>query len=224
MVHLLRGDVREAPTSERSFLAGETESVFEITDWSTRNVDHHGFEDTFRKSRSGLKRPAHDESIFQGGLVIFLPCSQDFKAQLFIEISCGQVGGTDFQKNIHRTISLDGLDNTAHDRFSDPFFPKIRMKGEVRDLNLLLDLPVDDVPDHPLEDPVDDHIGKGNTSICDLARECGGSPRVLEGYVLDLQNERDVLFLHPFQEKEILGGLAVFNRFPPLEISENTEA
>jgi len=30
------GDVREAPTTERSFLAGETESVFAITDWETR--------------------------------------------------------------------------------------------------------------------------------------------------------------------------------------------
>jgi hypothetical protein len=28
MGHLLEGDVREAPTSERSFLAGETERVF----------------------------------------------------------------------------------------------------------------------------------------------------------------------------------------------------
>ncbi len=27
------------------FLAGETESVFEITNWSTRNVIHHGFGD-----------------------------------------------------------------------------------------------------------------------------------------------------------------------------------
>jgi hypothetical protein len=25
------------------FLAGETESVFEITNWSTQNVIHHGF-------------------------------------------------------------------------------------------------------------------------------------------------------------------------------------
>jgi len=30
MVHLSRGDVREAPTSGRSFLAGETERVFDI--------------------------------------------------------------------------------------------------------------------------------------------------------------------------------------------------
>jgi hypothetical protein len=30
MVHLREGDMREAPTSERSFLAGETESVFDI--------------------------------------------------------------------------------------------------------------------------------------------------------------------------------------------------
>jgi len=30
MVHLPMGDVREAPTSERSFLAGETERVFDI--------------------------------------------------------------------------------------------------------------------------------------------------------------------------------------------------
>jgi hypothetical protein len=29
MVHLLKGDVREASMSERSFLAGETERVFE---------------------------------------------------------------------------------------------------------------------------------------------------------------------------------------------------
>jgi hypothetical protein len=29
MRHLLKGEVREAPTSERSFLAGETERVFE---------------------------------------------------------------------------------------------------------------------------------------------------------------------------------------------------
>jgi hypothetical protein len=43
MAHLPRGDVREAPTTERSFLAGETESVFEITNWNTRNVTHHGF-------------------------------------------------------------------------------------------------------------------------------------------------------------------------------------
>ncbi|MGB6338886.1 MAG: hypothetical protein WBF32_03855 [Candidatus Aminicenantaceae bacterium] len=30
MVHLLEGDVREAPSSERSFLAGEIERVFDI--------------------------------------------------------------------------------------------------------------------------------------------------------------------------------------------------
>jgi hypothetical protein len=30
------GDVREAPTTERSFLAGETESVLAITNWDTR--------------------------------------------------------------------------------------------------------------------------------------------------------------------------------------------
>ena len=30
------GDVREVPTTERSFLAGETESVFVITNWDTR--------------------------------------------------------------------------------------------------------------------------------------------------------------------------------------------
>ena len=30
MGHLPEGDVREAPTSERSFLAGETERVFDI--------------------------------------------------------------------------------------------------------------------------------------------------------------------------------------------------
>jgi len=45
MAHLPEGDVREAPTSERSFLAGETERVFEITNWNTRNVIHHGFGD-----------------------------------------------------------------------------------------------------------------------------------------------------------------------------------
>jgi hypothetical protein len=47
MVHLLRGDVRKAPMTERSFLAGETEHVFEITNWNTRNVIHHGFGDTY---------------------------------------------------------------------------------------------------------------------------------------------------------------------------------
>jgi hypothetical protein len=30
------GDVREAPTSDGSFLAGETECVFAITNWDTR--------------------------------------------------------------------------------------------------------------------------------------------------------------------------------------------
>jgi hypothetical protein len=47
MVYLSEGDVREAPTSERSFLAGETERnfVFEITNWNTRNFIHHGFGD-----------------------------------------------------------------------------------------------------------------------------------------------------------------------------------
>jgi hypothetical protein len=38
MVHLPEGDVREAPTIERSFLAGETERVFEITNWNIQNV------------------------------------------------------------------------------------------------------------------------------------------------------------------------------------------
>ncbi len=44
MVYLLKG-VREAPMSERSFLAGETESVFEITNWNTQNVIHYGYRD-----------------------------------------------------------------------------------------------------------------------------------------------------------------------------------
>ena len=35
MVHLPWGDVREAPTIERSFHAGETESVFEPHDRAT---------------------------------------------------------------------------------------------------------------------------------------------------------------------------------------------
>jgi hypothetical protein len=40
MVHLPYGDVREAPTSERSFIAGEaeTEFRFEITNWDTRTA------------------------------------------------------------------------------------------------------------------------------------------------------------------------------------------
>jgi hypothetical protein len=37
MGHLPKGDVRESPTSERSFLAGETERVFEAYDLITRN-------------------------------------------------------------------------------------------------------------------------------------------------------------------------------------------
>jgi len=47
MGHLPWGDVREAPTTERSFLAGETERVFEITNWNTRNVMHHDFGDAY---------------------------------------------------------------------------------------------------------------------------------------------------------------------------------
>jgi hypothetical protein len=37
LVHLPREDVREAPTTKQSFLAGETERdfVFEITNWDT---------------------------------------------------------------------------------------------------------------------------------------------------------------------------------------------
>ena len=38
------------PGAERSFLAGETESVFEITNWNTRNVIHHGFGDVCVKT------------------------------------------------------------------------------------------------------------------------------------------------------------------------------
>jgi len=45
MAHLSEEDVREAPTTERSFLAGETESVFETTNWNSRNVIHQGFGD-----------------------------------------------------------------------------------------------------------------------------------------------------------------------------------
>jgi hypothetical protein len=45
MEHLPLGDVREASTIERSFLAGETESVFEITNWNFRIIIHHGFGD-----------------------------------------------------------------------------------------------------------------------------------------------------------------------------------
>ncbi|MGB3861087.1 MAG: hypothetical protein WA915_03315 [Candidatus Aminicenantaceae bacterium] len=38
-----RGDVREAPTSERSFLAGETERVFDIINMIIQSTIHHGF-------------------------------------------------------------------------------------------------------------------------------------------------------------------------------------
>jgi hypothetical protein len=46
--HLLGGDLREASTVERSFLAGETDRnfVFEIINWKFQNVIHHGFENT----------------------------------------------------------------------------------------------------------------------------------------------------------------------------------
>ncbi len=47
--HLPVGDVREASTIERSFLAGETESVFEITNWSTRNTCHHDIKNASSK-------------------------------------------------------------------------------------------------------------------------------------------------------------------------------
>ncbi len=33
--------MRGEPATEQSFLAGETESVFEITNWNTQNVIHH---------------------------------------------------------------------------------------------------------------------------------------------------------------------------------------
>jgi len=36
MVYLPEGDMREAPTSELNFLAGETERVFQVTNWDTR--------------------------------------------------------------------------------------------------------------------------------------------------------------------------------------------
>jgi hypothetical protein len=47
MVHLTGGDVKEVPTIERSFLAGETSRnfVFEITNWNFRIIIHHGFGD-----------------------------------------------------------------------------------------------------------------------------------------------------------------------------------
>jgi hypothetical protein len=45
MRHLPQGDVREAPAIERSFLAGETERVFEITNWKSRDDINHGFGD-----------------------------------------------------------------------------------------------------------------------------------------------------------------------------------
>ncbi len=43
MGHLPKGGVREAPTSERSFLAGETERVCEPPIGSPGNAFHHGF-------------------------------------------------------------------------------------------------------------------------------------------------------------------------------------
>lgn len=45
MGHPPKGDVREAPKSERSFLSGETEHVFATTNRITRIVFYHGFED-----------------------------------------------------------------------------------------------------------------------------------------------------------------------------------
>jgi hypothetical protein len=47
--HLPVGDLREASTIERSFLAGEIECVFEITNWSTRNTCHHGIKNASSK-------------------------------------------------------------------------------------------------------------------------------------------------------------------------------
>jgi hypothetical protein len=47
MGHFPREDVREASTIERSFLAGETERVFAITNWNSRKVIHHGYGDAY---------------------------------------------------------------------------------------------------------------------------------------------------------------------------------
>jgi hypothetical protein len=47
MVYLPRGDVSEAPTSERSFLAGETEAEFRFRNHQLGHLDviHHGIGD-----------------------------------------------------------------------------------------------------------------------------------------------------------------------------------
>jgi len=148
------------------------------------------------ESGANLKRPAHDEGIFQGALVIVFPGSQDFKSQFIIERPCGEIGGTNLQKNIHSSISLDRFDDPAHNSLSDSLSPKIRMNGKVTDLNLFLYLPVDDVPDNPLNYPVNDHIWKGNAFVYDLARKCGESPRSLEGNIFNFQNAGNVLLLH----------------------------
>jgi hypothetical protein len=44
MEHLPEGEVREA-RNRAKFPAGETERIFEITNWNFRYVIHHGFGD-----------------------------------------------------------------------------------------------------------------------------------------------------------------------------------
>ena len=53
MAHLLEGDVREAPTSERSFLAGETETEFRFRNYTLITI-------TIKEKALGIMRAIAD--------------------------------------------------------------------------------------------------------------------------------------------------------------------
>jgi hypothetical protein len=50
------GEMRGQPGSERSFLAGETERVFAVTNWNFRSIFHHGFGNASHQKRRFDKR------------------------------------------------------------------------------------------------------------------------------------------------------------------------
>ena len=99
------------------------------------------------------------------------------------------------------------------DVLTDAHAPELRMDGDVVDLSLVGDHPIDDVPDHPVERVVDDDGRKRNRAVLDLAAESALVPRVRERLPLDVHDGGDVTHLHPPEMVEFFVEISFFYFF-----------
>lgn len=155
---------------------------------------------------------AEGEGVFGRVCVVASSHAHHPEPELSVEVEGGHVGWPDFESDEPCPPPSHELDDLLQDRLADPQAPEVRMDGDVVDLNVLADLPKDDVADDLVERRMNDHERKGYRPVLDFTVEGAFVPWVGEGVIFYGQDRRQVLHVHPPQEIKLLGKLVFFYR------------